>query len=129
MKNSLFITLLALTFINTVAYGQGNIVYASVPFQNVSLNPQDTLQVTSFVFGNFHEMMCYENFNQTFQISWPYQGTTQTLPNPSNPAPSSLFLSRDASFAGFPIDPSGYNTLLIKNIQNVTITVNCQFTV
>lgn len=111
------------------AQAQVNIVSATVPFQNVSLNPQDTLQAT-FAFGNFHQMMCYESFGQTFRITWPYQGTLTTLPNQSAPnPPSSIFLSTSATFTGLPIDNSGTNNLSFTNTQNITISLNCYFTV
>ena len=93
-------------------------IMASVPFQNVLLTPNQTLQA-NFAFGATPIIFCYENSLQTLGIIiWPYQGN----PNASQ-LPITLVTS--GQYQGSLSDPSGVIT--ITNNQNFTLVVNCVY--
>lgn len=113
------IAILILCALNNVLASR--IVTAIVPFQNLNLNPTDTLQA-NFSFGNFNQIICFDGFQSTGVgvITWPYRGQlfNSTL---------SIFLTKNSTFEGQLIDPAG--VFSIHNTLPRALSLNCLYTI
>ena len=90
----------------------------NIPFQNVVLNPNVTIQ-GRYSFGTFPIIFCYENNLQSIGVfTWPYQGKTYT-------STLSTPLVTNSNFQGAFADPSG--TVTIRNNQSTALLVSCVF--
>lgn len=119
LKKGIYLTA-AFFILSTATFAKTNIVTTTVPFQNVFLNPNDTLQA-SFSFGINTQLFCFDNSLQTLGIfTWPYQGATQTSTLP-------IFLTLNPAYQGSLTDPNG--TLTITNNLNVTLQLSCIYSI
>jgi len=102
--------------INT-AYPHSSTTVA-VPFENIYLNPSQTLQA-SYSFGAHPVIFCFANNTQNNgTIYWPYQGLiyNQGLP---------VFLKINGQFEGQFADANG--TIQITNTTGKTLQVGCLY--
>lgn len=112
IRNSIFIFLF---FGISFAYAQ-KIIYTTVPFQNISLNPTDAI-VATFSFGQQSQLFCFDNTLQTEGvINWPYHSQPQSSSLP-------IFLTLNPQFQGSLTDPNG--TLTVYNNTGITLQENC----
>jgi hypothetical protein len=93
-------------------------IFTSVPFQNIILNPGQTIN-SSFAFGANPIIFCYENNQQSIGVvTWPYKGRiySSTL---------SVSLVTNGQYQGNFADPSG--NISVTNNQNYQLVVNCVY--
>lgn len=108
---------MAYTFIVTCTISPAFAIY-NVPFENINLNPNQSLQAT-YTFGERPIIFCYENNQQTVGImSWTYKGVakTSTLSTP---------LITNGNYEGFYANASGLIT--ITNNQSYALIVSCLY--
>ncbi|VVC74977.1 hypothetical protein AQUSIP_02510 [Aquicella siphonis] len=92
--------------------------FATVPFENISVNPNGVLQA-GYAFGDHAMIFCFESNLQTVaNIQWSYKGQNKnsTLP---------VFLKTREGFDGQFADANG--TIKITNTTARTLIMNCQF--
>jgi len=100
------------------AFLSKTVLALAVPFGNIQLNPNQTIQAT-YAFGSDPIIFCYENNLQSVGIvHWPFNAVQQT-------STLSVSLKTNANFEGFFADPTG--TITITNNQTIPLIVNCVF--
>lgn len=112
------IFLIALLSSLTLVHAVPIATFLSVPFSNVNLNPNDTIQ-GSYSFGINPLIFCYENNLQSVGIvTWPYKGALSS-------SALSVSLKTSASYEGQFADSNG--TITVTNNQSTPLIVSCQF--
>lgn len=94
------------------------IAVLTIPFQNVTLNPNQTIQA-NYTFGSEPIIFCYENNLQSVgRVTWPYKGHfySSTL---------SITLITNGHYQGEYADASGRITIL--NNLTTPLIVSCEF--
>lgn len=93
-------------------------VIASVPFQNITLAPNQNMLAT-YSFGGYSVIFCYTNITSNAgSIAWTYQGRAKSTVLPA-------YLITNIIYSGELADANG--TIQITNNQSVNLFVSCQF--
>lgn len=101
----------------TLAPVQAATVY-NIPFQNVILNPNATIQ-GNYTFGNYPIIFCYENNLRSVGIfKWTYQKQTYT-------STLSVPIVTNKNFGEWLADSSGKIT--IQNNQSFALLISCVY--
>lgn len=109
-----------LMMISLMIFDSGYVQAASyvVPFNNIVLNPNNTLSA-AYSFGNNKIIFCYTpDLATTGIITWPYKGVTKSGSLP-------MSLTTESNVTGQLADANG--NITIHNTQNTTIVVSCDF--
>ena len=94
----------------------GTITNVATPFQNVYLNPNNTI-VSNYSFGIEPIIFCFTNSLQTLgNVNWTYKGQNYSAPMP-------LYLKTNGNYEGAFADSSG--TLTVTNNTSSPMVVSC----
>lgn len=108
--------LLSIIIITHSTYVQAS--QLTVPFQNISLAPQASMQA-SFAFGTNAEIFCFDSSQSIVgNVTWPYNGQLYSSSLP-------LLLTINSLFTGLFSDPTGI--LTITNTTTSTLQISCLF--
>lgn len=104
IKFSKFAKLLLLALIINQADAKENLINISVPFQNLTLNPNGKIQA-NFAFGPHQIIFCFPNsISSVVGITWPFKGRQLSAQTP-------IALKTNGNIDGQFSDPSGVLTI------------------